>query len=207
MPLPKAVDRHLTGEFHDGLCGSMTNNCMECCFFTYLPPCAVYVQRQRLLKLTREPYVCCAGLWPACGFDRPRAEMWMIAEMYLCLGIAFAGNRFMVQTRLNRKNTSCDDCLRCTHICTHLQFMLCCKPICGCTREQESLFKAHSCTLVCSHCQNATEIRLIEDAMTRGDLLVGGGLVIPPQGVIEELPNHFAQVGIRLAQAPVQQTM
>ena len=207
MPLPKAIDRHLTGEFHEGLCSSLFSNCGECCFYWCCGPCAVYSQRQRLLKLTKEPYVCCAGLFPFGGCDKPRSDGWLFAEAWCCGGAAQAGNRFMVQTRLNRKNTGVDDCLRCTHCCLHIEFAVCFKPICGCTKEQESLCKAGACALPCYHCQNGVEIEMMEKALFSGNALLGGSSIVPPPGVIEELPNHFAHIGLYVAQAPPQQTM
>lgn len=119
---------------------------------------------------------------------------------------AIAANRFYVQTRFNKRNTGLDDCLRIFHCCIHIEFAICLKPICGCTREQESLCKAGAVPCICHHCQNAIEIEGMEFP-SRGDPLIGGGYKVPPTAVIEELPDHFANVGIRLAVAPIQQTM
>ena len=86
--------------------------------------------------------------------------------------------------------------------------MLIGKPLCGCTEEQESLAKASVGNfLPCYHCQNATEINLVEKAILKGDYLTGQGIVVPPSGVIQELPNHFAKVGISVAEAPAQMIM
>ena len=197
MPLPNDIERHLTGEFKSGCCGSMTDNCMSCCFFMFCTTCAIHHQRRQILDITGEPYVCCVGTWPCCGCDKPRSGRGcLFLETFCFPNLALAGNRFLVQTRFNKRNAWMDNCClpaNCCVSCEFLLFKLCC---CGCTKEQENLVKSATCICFCTHCQNAGAIHEFKS----GQLQYQG----PPAGVVNELPNHFTKVGRGPAPAPIQ---
>ena len=197
MPLPGAINRHLTGEFASGLCGSACSDCYSCLYFCYCGPCAVYTQRQRILEITGEPYIMCGGLWPCCGFQHPAPKACLAVEVVCCIGHAVAANRFLVQTRFNKKNTGCEDCLRIFNICVSCDFFL--LRLCGlCSKEEEMLVKASICIPVCAHCQN-------DDVISQ--MAKNRSYIAPKQEVIGELPKHFERAGIRVEAAPVQQPL
>ena len=188
MPLPNSIERHLTGEFKKGQLGACCSVPGECCYFFCCPNCAVYSQRRRLLDITREPYVCCAGTWPCCGFEKPKDDGCLIVEACCLPGMTIAGNRFMMQTRFNKRNSGCvDSCGKICHICVACE---CCiaRICCECSKEREDILKSASCVCQNAHCQNAAELDLIERQKTP----YGG----PQRGVIQELPVHFENAGI-----------
>ena len=194
MPLPESIERHLTGEFKHAQLSSWCSVPGECCFFCCCPNCAIYAQRKRMLDITGEPYVCCAGVWPCCGFEQPRDDVCLIAEACCCASMAMAGNRFMMQTRFNKRNSGCvDSCGKICHICVACE---CCiaRICCDCSKEREDILKSASCVCTNGHCQNSSELDYIQEQ----NIAYGG----PPRGVIQELPRHFQHAGITI-QPPV----
>lgn len=198
MPLPSDLERHITGEFTYGSLQSLCVSPCQCVFFCFLTPCAIFAQRRRLLAITKEPYVCCAGTRPFCGFQKERSDCWLIAEVCLFPHLALAGNRFMVQTRFNKRNSGLDNVLKIFHCCVSFEFCLA-RICCTCSTERENICKSAECVGPCSFCQNAAEI----------DTMVSNGEVYshPPYGVIMELPVHFQNAGFHDDSAPTQQRM
>jgi hypothetical protein len=187
MPLPNNIERHLTGEFKHGQLNAWCSVPGECCFFCCCTPCAIYAQRKRMLDITKEPYVCCAGVWPCCGFERPRDECCLVAEACCLPSLAIAGNRFMMQTRFNKKNSGCVDSLgKICHICVACE---CCvaRICCECSQEREDIMKSAACVCTNSHCQNASELDNIDVTVSYAG---------PPRGVVQELPVHFFNAGV-----------
>mmetsp|Transcript_146882 Transcript_146882/g.366322 ORF Transcript_146882/g.366322 Transcript_146882/m.366322 type:complete len:227 (-) Transcript_146882:69-749(-) len=84
-----------------------------CCFAFWCGPCMAYSQRNELLDITGEPYICCAGLCPCGPCSKPCSDRnpWLCLEVCCCTSQAILGNRFMIQTRFDRQNDPCDDCL------------------------------------------------------------------------------------------------
>ena len=197
MPLPGAINRHLTGSFDHGLCASPCLDPFECCFAFACFPWAVVTQRRRILEITGEPYIMCSGLWPCCGFEKPKPLLCLFVEGLCCPAHALAANRFLIQTRFNKKNTGCENFLRIGNLCVACQ---CCLPrVFGCcSKEKEMLMKSATCIPICAHCQNALVISQVSKSRA---------YIAPKQEVIAELPDHFAQAGIRLEYAPVQQPL
>ena len=195
MPIPADLDAHLTGEFKTGMIGSLCADPATCCFAYCCMPCALYSQRKELLDLTGEPYVMCAGTWPCCGFEKPCPDNLLCVEACCLAGGAMSGNRFMVHSRLNIKNTSIENLLQVFNLCVTCQFFLLrlCLP---CTKEQEDLVKSSCCGCPCMHCQNSVEI----DAFRRAGKPYGG----PPDALMAALPKHFATIGRTPAAAPTQ---
>lgn len=68
-------------------------------------------QRLQILEVTGEPYVCCGGMIPCCCLGEPQDKCCVALEACCCPSLAVAGNRFLIQTRFDRHNTACDDCL------------------------------------------------------------------------------------------------
>lgn len=192
MVLPKDVDDVLTGEFTNDACSSSCCK-LDCCFYVCCPAIAVCQQRKRILEISGEPYICCGGTFPFCGFDKPANDICLIGEVYCCLAPAGAANRFYFQTRFNKKNTGCDDFLRICHCCLTIECAIA-RFCCDIPKEKEYLCKAGACTHPCGHCQQAEELKSIRNTP----------YTAPPVAVIGLLPNHFSNAGVHLAEAPRQ---
>lgn len=192
MVLAKDLDDVLTGQFNDGACSSVCCK-LDCCLYCLCPALAICYQRKRILNITGEPYICCGGTFPFCGFDKPCNEVCLIGEVLCCSLSASAANRFYVQTRFNKKNTGCDDCLRIFHCCLTIECAIarCC---CNVAKEKEYLCKAGAVTHPCGHCQQEQELKSIQRTP----------YTAPPVAVIGLLPKHFSNAGIQLAEAPRQ---
>jgi hypothetical protein len=197
MVLPETIERHLKEDFDKGAIESIATDPMQCVFYCCCQPCAVYAQRQDMLQITGEPYVCCAGVFPCLGFEKPVTERaWLMAEACCCLGCAQAGNRFMVQTRLNRRNSKLDHLLKIFNEVVSCEFML--LRLCTeCSNEREDICKGACCVCPCTHCQNAVVISEYKNGKKTYET--------PSNDLIEELPVHFTSAGLRkAAEAPVQ---
>jgi hypothetical protein len=104
----------------------------------------------------------------------------------------------MVQTRFNKKNAGLDNILKIFQVvvavgCTVARLCF------VCSTERENIVKAACCVCPTTYCQNAAEM----DSM----LMQGVVYSAPPTGVVGELPVHFENAGIRVANAPVQHQM
>ena len=182
MPLPTDLNRHLTGEFAHDQCSSLCQHPASCCIYFCFPSCAIYDQRSQILRITGEPYVCCGGAWPFCGCDQPRASKCLVCESFCCGGMALAANRFLVQTRFNKKNTTMDKLFSVFHICISLDCVVG-RVCCECSKERENLCKSVQCACATSHCQIAAEL----EAMKKAGYVYTG----PKSGIRDELPVHF----------------
>mmetsp|Transcript_64081 Transcript_64081/g.139390 ORF Transcript_64081/g.139390 Transcript_64081/m.139390 type:complete len:208 (+) Transcript_64081:73-696(+) len=115
MPIKQEVADRLTGHWQIGLFDAPCKDPMWFCYGCFCPCCAVIQQRWEILDVTGEPYICCGGMFAGCMCAGPLADPQdrncMILEGCCCLGLAISGNRFMVQTRFNKENTACDDCI------------------------------------------------------------------------------------------------
>ena len=198
MPLPHDIDRHLSGNFRHGLCTSVCLNPCKACTFSCCMPCYLYQQREEILSITGESYKLCGGMFQCCGLDTEMPHICLCAEVLWCGIFALSANRFLVQTRLNRRNSSLDNCCTIFHCCTTLQFA-CLRCCFDCSSESENLAKSASVFYVCTHCQNQAEIDDYRNQRVP--------FTAPPVGVIQELPVHCANAGYRLADAPTQQRL
>jgi hypothetical protein len=68
-------------------------------------------QRLELLEFIGEPYVCCGGIFPCGPLGQPQDKNCVWIEACCCTGCAISGTRFLIQTRFDRMNTACDDCI------------------------------------------------------------------------------------------------
>eukprot|EP00933_Yihiella_yeosuensis_P057925 TRINITY_DN5804_c0_g1_i1.p1 TRINITY_DN5804_c0_g1~~TRINITY_DN5804_c0_g1_i1.p1 ORF type:complete len:251 (-),score=50.36 TRINITY_DN5804_c0_g1_i1:513-1265(-) len=119
MPVKQEVSQAFTGHWKVGLFQAPCYSPHCCVFGCCCICCAACKQRTELLDLTGEPYVCCAGLFPCGPLGDPQDRMCLGLEVCCCPGLALNANRWMVQTRFDRENTFCDDCLICfTCLCS-----------------------------------------------------------------------------------------
>lgn len=193
MPFTDRINSVFSREFRHNQCTAVFANPGACCFDFCCPPCAVYLQRKRLLDITKEPYVMCAGTFPCCGLEKPMPEICLFVEVCYCLSKAHAANKFMAQTRLGLKNDSLDDCVSCCNCFVSLEFM-CLRMCFDCSPEKEEIVKGACCILPCASCQVASELSRAEK----------DDYITPPATVIAALPEHFSNVGITLAGPPLQ---
>jgi len=111
MPLKQEVVDQLSGEWQVGLCEAPCSAPLSFCYGCLCPCCMAAQQRQQILDVIGEPYVCCGGMFPCCGLDSPQDSSCAWLEACCCTGLAVAANRFLIQTRFDRQNTACDDCI------------------------------------------------------------------------------------------------
>eukprot|EP00437_Effrenium_voratum_P050463 CAMPEP_0181531500 /NCGR_PEP_ID=MMETSP1110-20121109/72135_1 /TAXON_ID=174948 /ORGANISM="Symbiodinium sp., Strain CCMP421" /LENGTH=237 /DNA_ID=CAMNT_0023662577 /DNA_START=28 /DNA_END=740 /DNA_ORIENTATION=- len=107
--LTQACQGHWKTEMFQAPCQAPLSFCYGCCCI----PCAAYQQRSELLDLTGEPYICCVAVGSVAAdfLSEPQDRTCLCAEVCCCPGLAVSGNRFMVQTRFDKENTACDDCI------------------------------------------------------------------------------------------------
>mmetsp|Transcript_70863 Transcript_70863/g.133945 ORF Transcript_70863/g.133945 Transcript_70863/m.133945 type:complete len:198 (-) Transcript_70863:123-716(-) len=111
MPVKQVISENLTGQWQIGLFEAPCKAPLEFCFGCCCTCCMAGKQRLDLLDVTGEPYVCCAGMFPCGPLGDPQDRNCAWAEACCCTGCAIAGNRFMIQTRFDRVNTACDECI------------------------------------------------------------------------------------------------
>jgi len=111
MPIKQEVVEQLTGKWQIGLFEAPIKaphwclaGCCCCC-------CMVGKQRGDILEVIGEPYVCCGGMFPCGPLSEPQDQNCMWAEAFCCTSCAISANRFLIQTRFDRENTCCDDCI------------------------------------------------------------------------------------------------
>ena len=112
MPVKDLVyAKNLTENWQIGLFNTACYNPKTCLYSCFCPSCKAYSQRKELLELTREPYVFAGGMCASsccCGCNKPCNQMWLCCEAICCVPFAISGNRFIIQTRFNRRNTMFD---------------------------------------------------------------------------------------------------
>ena len=110
MPVKNVeIGKQLTGNWRIGLFSTCFAEPSTFCFSCICTPCKAYTQRKELLQITREPYVCAGGMFPCGPCAKPCNQNWLFVEACCCPQFAVTGNRFIIQTRFDRRNTYCDD--------------------------------------------------------------------------------------------------
>lgn len=185
MPVRQEVAQACHGKWKHELFESAGKAPCQCLYGCACTCCAVYQQRNKLLDLTGEPYVCCAGLCPCGPLGEPQADRTcLLLEAFCCPGWALNGNRFMIQTRFDRENTACDDMIL-TFTCLFWYAVQCARCICDVPEELEFLA---DCLVLsvdgCMHAQQHLEIQEIEKHGYQG----------PPPQIIAVLPPVQKQI-------------
>lgn len=111
MPIKQEVVDNLSGHWQIGLFESPVKAPISFCYGFCCPCCMTCQQRLEILDVIGEPYVCCGGLFPCGPLGEPQDRNCIFLETCCCPGLALSGNRFLIQTRFDRENTCCDDCL------------------------------------------------------------------------------------------------
>lgn len=151
-------------------------------------PCVVAsVQRRDLLRIIGEPYLCFGGLFSCGPLGQPRDENCVWLEACVCPGCAVAGTRFLVQTRLNKANTRCDDCVSSLkdYVRPVLRSPWCCRCAPDVLDELENALDIVACAVHgCMLAQHDEEIRRAREV----------GYELPPMGIIAALPPAQQQM-------------
>lgn len=140
--------------------------CYGCC----CPMCFTCSQREEILELTNEPYICCAGLCPCGPLGQPQDKSCLYAEVCCCLGMSVAANRWMLQTRFLKINDPCDDCLI---LCNAALSCVAC--LCQLFNDDEGMVSLvmciadvmNCCVMSCMLAQHQHEIAHIKEAQER----------------------------------------
>ena len=169
-----------------GACRDRPGTCLYSCF---CPCCMAYSQRTELLEITREPYICFGGLIPCC--NDPCNPSCLLAESVFCVSGAILGNRFIVQTRFDRMNTGCDNCILGCTACLALMSRFSRGNSSGDSLAQFIVCAVQGCMLA----QQDAEIRYIKQVGYSG----------VPAHIMEVLPSNSA-IHV-LAMPPQQQQM
>jgi len=178
MPVKKELGQALTGKWQVELFAAPAKNPLQCCFGCWCPCCAAIQQREELLAMTGEPYVCCAGLCPCGPLGEPQDKSCLYVEACCCPGLAIDANRYMVQTRFDRMNTACDDCIITCTFC-----FACAIDVAKCFTDvpQELEFLADCLVMTvngCMHSQQQIEINYIKSV----------GYAGPPPALLAMMP-------------------
>ncbi len=108
MPTEEKIANSLSGEWQVPLCSTLCRAPQNFFKNFFCPCCVAYSHRQQLLEITNEPYVCCAGMIGCGPCMKPCNPRCLALEVCCCMQFAIAGNRFMIQTRFDKRNTPCD---------------------------------------------------------------------------------------------------
>lgn len=122
------------------------------------PCCFAHQQRNQILDITGEPYVCCGGTCPCATQHCDSREPWLCLETCCCTSPAILANRFLLQTRFSIQNDPCDETIleitafinmlaQCAEICVdretaeHLEHIVHCinACVCSCLLTQQHL--------------------------------------------------------------------
>uniref|UniRef100_A0A7S1A1W9 Uncharacterized protein n=1 Tax=Noctiluca scintillans TaxID=2966 RepID=A0A7S1A1W9_NOCSC len=112
MPIKATeITDKLNGEWQVQLFETCFKAPIPFCFGCLCPCCMVCLQRKEILEIVGEPYVCCGGMFPCGPLGSPQNENCLYLEGCCCTGCAISANRYIIQTRFNKRNTACDDCI------------------------------------------------------------------------------------------------
>ena len=168
------------------------------CYACWCPWCLAYQQRSQLLVFTSEPYICCGGLFASLCCARPKAHGWLCVEVFFCLPLAIAGNRFFIQTRFDRKNSDCDRCLLWTTF-----LVACCTFIARCfVNIPENFQRCVNLLVICVNscllAQQQAELELIRQGPYAGVKYVLAPLIPGPSKPFVKLqpPEQVLMIGL-----------
>eukprot|EP00397_Hematodinium_sp_SG-2012_P053105 GEMP01063191.1.p1 GENE.GEMP01063191.1~~GEMP01063191.1.p1 ORF type:complete len:220 (+),score=43.08 GEMP01063191.1:150-809(+) len=210
MPVPETLNDILGGEFEVPMQEAPCKEPVQCCFGCWCPCCAAYYQREQLLEITGEEYFCCGGACPYCGLDQPQSKVpCLCLETFCCPWLAITGNRYMVQTRFDKRNTPCDEFL--------IVFAVCCSNVVAILQcfvdipQEVHMAKDILVATVqgCMHAQQQHEIDIIKKS-GYGKPSAGILHALPPQQqmmIQQSKPANLYDSGPTVVGRPVQQNM
>lgn len=111
MPVKQEIKDNLTGQWQIGLFEAPCKAPVPCLYGCLCSCCSAAQQRNEILDIIGEPYICCGGLFPCGPLGEPQDRQCAWVEACCCTGLAVGANRYYIQTRMDRVNTPCDDCI------------------------------------------------------------------------------------------------
>lgn len=157
--------------------------CHFCAGF-WCPCCFAYQQRNKILDITGEPYVCCGGSCICCQQTCDNREPWLCLEACCCTSPAILANRYMIQTRFDIQNDPCDETM--LALTAFINMAANCAEICmdreSARHLEHIMHLINACICSCMLTQQHKEIERIEQAVQEQPY---GG---PPQHVFIVLP-------------------
>lgn len=173
------------------------------CGFCF-PCCYAHKQREEILDLTGEQYVCCGGICGCGPLSEPceNRQPWLCLEASCCTHNAILGNRFMLQTRFDIGNDPCDErvlqfytCMNCLACIVSL---LVDPDTADNIRDIVECINASICS--CLLVQHDAQLQVIKDSL--GDNTFGG----MPQAILLALPPKQQEMYGKIGQpAPAQE--
>lgn len=169
MPLPPDMSSAMGGTWEIEMMNAPCHNPLGFLCGFFCPCCYAHKQREELLDLTQEPYVCCGGICGCgpCAEPCESRQPWLCLEVTCCSHNAILGNRFMLQTRFDIGNDPCDDKLLQVIAC--INCLACIVEMFGSAESAEHARDCAECinAAVCS-CflvQQDTQIRRIKEIL------------------------------------------
>lgn len=185
MPLKMEVAEQLTGEWAVGLFEAPVKVPLSFCYGCICPCCMAAQQRLKILNIIGESYVCCGGMFPCGPLGQEMDENCAWVEACCCTGCAISGNRFLIQTRLDRQNTPCDDCL--LWVTCLAPYVICCLE-CIDIDVPEGIENAVDCLqMIVAGCMLAQQQKEI-------DIVEKEGFSGPSAAIVGMLPPHQQQM-------------
>lgn len=110
------------------LCSSPCAAPVTCLGGCFCSCCMIYSQRKDILAITNEPYYCLGGACTACSVcpccrgcaepvDESMVPCCLGLESCCCCTTALQVNRYLIQTRFGKENSSTDDCIVMCAVC------------------------------------------------------------------------------------------
>mmetsp|Transcript_108341 Transcript_108341/g.263329 ORF Transcript_108341/g.263329 Transcript_108341/m.263329 type:complete len:283 (-) Transcript_108341:41-889(-) len=180
--------------------------CHFCAGF-WCPCCFAYQQRNKILDITGEPYVCCGGSCICCQQTCDGREPWLCLEACCCTSPAILANRYMIQTRFDVQNDPCDETI--LGLTAFINMLADCAEICmdreSARHLEHVMHLINACICSCMLTQQHAELQRVEEAV-QAQPYAG-----PPQYIFVALPPEqqgmvSAAQALRIpGQPPVQQ--
>jgi len=205
MPLNQKVNNVIENDFMVRLERAPFKEPVAFCFACFCVPCAAYHQREVLLELVGEEYLCCGGVFPVGPLRNPQPKFpCLLLESVFCPWMAISANRYIVQTRFGRRNGRFDDAIvTFAALFCNVVNILC--VLANFEMPEELAATAYGlvlCAMGCMHAQNVHEIKKI----------IENGYEKPPRRIVLALPpvqqdminNASTNVGTHVVGAQVQ---
>jgi len=157
-------------------CHFLAGFCCPCCF--------AYQQRNKILDITGEPYVCCGGSCICCQQTCDSREPWLCLEVCCCTSPAILANRYMIQTRFDVRNDPCDETL--LAMAAFVNLAAHCAEICmdreSARHLEHIMHLINACICSCMLTQQHKELKRVEQEIQESPY---GG---PPEYIFIALP-------------------
>lgn len=166
MRVKEDLNGVLRGTWQAELSAAPCQDPLACCCGFWCPCPAAHHQRNKILDLTGEPYVCCGGGCVCCEAPCESREPWLCLETCCCTSPAILANRFMIQTRFDIQNDPCDETILSITACINM--LAACAEICMDRESAQHLehlvHLINACVCSCMIAQQEIQLRATEQA-------------------------------------------